>query len=362
MFDCILSTSISGRAVSAELIGVKVINLRDFGRGNYRQLDDYAFGSGGMLFAAPQLKDALDFAAKDSSAKPFVVYPSPQGVSVTQEVIETLAHQEHVIIICGHYEGIDERFTQKYVDLEVSIGDCVLTGGEIPAMMLVDAMSRLVPGVVGKSRAVIEDSFYRGFLDNPNYTRPAEWEGEKVPEVLLSGNAGEISRWRRKSAATRTISRRPDLLSRAAVREYLTGGARAAFILSEGKADFSGVLELCRAYDLGRPYVIAHTRELRDRAREIFPAAKILAGTHGLTRDNVLTVKVFAGAVRNSLHSLEVRRRCLEHDGGILFVFSEEDSALEGVDGISGYLYEESLNLPLNVKAALALDKFLGKR
>ena len=244
MFDCILSTSISGRAVSAELIGVDVVNLRQFGKGNYRQLDDYAFGSGGMLFAAPQLKAALDFVSKDS-AKPFVVYPSPQGVSVTQELIESLAHQEHVIIICGHYEGIDERFTQKYVDLEVSIGDCVLTGGEIPAMMLIDAMSRLVPGVVGKSKAVIEDSFYRGLLDNPNYTRPAEWEGEHVPEVLLSGNAGEISRWRRKSAATRTISRRPDLLSRAAIREYLTDGARAAFILSEGKADFSGVLELC---------------------------------------------------------------------------------------------------------------------
>ena len=362
MFDCILSTSISGRAVSAELIGVKVINLRDFGMGKYRQLDDYAFGSGGMLFAAPQLKDALDFAAKASSAKPFVVYPSPQGVSVTQEVIETLAHQEHVIIICGHYEGIDERFTQKYVDLEVSIGDCVLTGGEIPAMMLVDAMSRLVPGVVGKSRAVIEDSFYRGLLDNPNYTRPAEWEGEKVPEVLLSGNAGEISRWRRKSAASRTISRRPDLLSRAAIREYLTDGARAAFILSEGRADFSGVLELCRAYDLGRPYVIAHTRELRDRAREIFPEAKILAGTREITGGNVLTVKVFAGAVRNSLHSLEVRRRCLEHDGGILLMFSEEDAELEGIDGISGYLYEEGLELPLNVKAAVALDKFIGKR
>ena len=361
MFDCILSTSISGRAVSAELIGVDVVNLRQFGKGNYRQLDDYAFGSGGMLFAAPQLKAALDFVSKDST-KPFVVYPSPQGVSVTQELIESLSHQEHVIIICGHYEGIDERFTQKYVDLEVSIGDCVLTGGEIPAMMLVDAMSRLVPGVVGKSKAVIEDSFYRGLLDNPNYTRPAEWEGEHVPEVLLSGNAGEISRWRRKSAATRTISRRPDLLSRAAIREYLTGGARAAFILSEGKADFSGVLELCRAYDLGRPYVIAHTHELRDKARAIFPEAKILAGTRDITDNDVLTVKVFTGAVRNSLHNLEVKRKCLEHNGGILFMFSEDDAQLEDLAGISGYLYEAALDLPLNVKAGIAFDKFIGKR
>ena len=361
MFDCVLSTSISGRAVSGGLISVNIVNFRDFGRGNYRQLDDYAFGSGGMLFAAPQLKDALDFAAQDK-AKPFVVYPSPQGVRVTQEVIESLAHQEHVVIICGHYEGIDERFTQKYVDLEVSVGDCVLTGGEIPAMMIIDAMSRLVPGVVGKGQAVVEDSFYRGMLDNPNYTRPAEWEGERVPDVLLSGNAAEILRWRRKTAAIRTISRRPDLLSRAAIREYLTDGARAAFILTEGYADFSGVLELCRAYDLGRPYVIAHTHELRDKAKEIFPEAKILADIHGISGGNVLTVKVFAGAVKNSLHSLEVRRRCLEHDGGILFIFSEDDTLLESLDGISGCLYEQSINLPLNVKAGIALDKFLGKR
>ena len=362
MFDCVLSTSISGRAVSAELIGVKVINLRDFGRGNYKQLDDYAFGSGGMVFAAPQLKDALNYAKLDG-IKPFVVYPSPQGIGITQEVIETLSHQEHVVIICGHYEGIDERFTEKYVDLEISVGDCVLTGGEIPAMMIVDAMSRLVPGVVGKSKAVIEDSFYRGMLDNPNYTRPAVWEGLKVPEVLLSGNAGNISRWRRKSAAQRTISRRPDLLSRAAIREYIPDGVRIAFIVKNEAIDFSGVPELCREYDLGRPYVIAHNRDLREKVKGIFPEAKILAGLGEISGgDGVLTVKVFAGAVKNSLHSLEVRRRCLEHDGSVLLVFSEDESELESLAGISGYLYESCISLPVNVKAGIALDKFLGKR
>ena len=362
MFDCVLSTSISGRAVSAELIGVKVINLRAFGRGNYKQLDDYAYGSGGMLFAAPQLKDALD-SARISGVKPFVVYPSPQGVSITQEVIESLSHQEHVVIICGHYEGIDERFTEKYVDLEISVGDCVLTGGEIPAMMIVDAMSRLVPGVVGKTKAVIEDSFYSGMLDNPNYTRPPEWEGAKVPEVLLSGNAGRISRWRRKSAAERTISRRPDLLSRAAIREYIPDGVRIAFLVSDEAVDFSGVLELCRAYDLGRPYVIAHNRELRTKVKEIFPEAKILAGLGEISgSDEVLTVKVFTGAVRNSLHSLELRRRCLEHNGSVLLLFAEDEAELEGLAGISGYLYEDDISLPLNVKAGIALDKFLGKR
>jgi tRNA (guanine37-N1)-methyltransferase len=314
-----------------------------------------------MLFAAPQLKDALD-SASNGGAKPFVVYPSPQGVLISQELIETLSRQEHVVILCGHYEGIDERFARRYVDLEVSVGDCVLTGGEIPAMMIADAMARLVPGVVGKHKAVIEDSFYRGMLDNPNYTRPALWEGEAVPEVLLSGNAGEISRWRRKTAAARTISRRPDLLSRASIREYITGGVRATFVLNRGQAEFSGVLELCRAYDLGRPYVIAHSHELRERAKQIFPQAKIMAGMRELAGQDDLTVRVFTEARTSSMHSLEVKRRCLEHDGRVIFVFAEDEAELEGLDGIAGYLYEQRMDIPLNMRAGIALDKFLGKR
>lgn len=361
MFSSFLSTSISGRAVSAGLISVNLVNLRDYGKGSYRQLDDYAFGSGGMLFAAPQLKDALD-SASNGGARPFVVYPSPQGVLITQEIIETLSRQEHVIILCGHYEGIDERFTCHYVDLEVSAGDCVLTGGEIPAMMIADAMARLVPGVVGRQKAVIEDSFYRGMLDNPNYTRPAIWENESVPEVLLSGNAGEISRWRRRTAASRTISRRPDLLSRASIREYITGGVRAAFILSEGQANFTGVSELCRAYDLGRPYVVAYTHDLREKAKEIFPQAKVIAGMHELSSQGVLIVKVFSVAGAGRMHSLEVKRMCLEHDGRVIFVIAEDEAELEALSGIGGYLYESGIEMPLNVKAGIALDKFLGKR
>ena len=361
MFDCVLSTSISGRALTAGLISIRVINLRDFGAGNYKQLDDYAYGSGGMLLAAPQLKAALT-AASQAGIKPYVVYPSPQGVSLTQEVIETLSHQEHVIIICGHYEGIDERFTERYVDLEVSAGDCVLTGGEIPAMMIVDAMSRLVPGVVGKTKAVIEDSFYRGMLDNPNYTRPSEWEGEKVPEVLMTGNAKEISEWRRRTAAHRTISRRPDLLLRASIRDYITCGVRIAFILTECRAEYSGVPELCRMYDLGRPYVIAHTHELRDKARAVFPEAKILACLKGIAGEKVLAVKVYAGAVKDGMHSLEIRRKCLEHEGGVLIVLSEDEAELSRVAGISGYMYEEHVDLPMNLKAGIMLDKFLGRR
>ena len=210
--------------------------------------------------------------------------------------------------------------------------------------------------------AVIEDSFYRGMLDNPNYTRPAEWEGMKVPEVLLSGNAKEILRWRRKSAAVRTVSRRPDLLMRASIREYLPDGARIAFIMSECDADFSGILELCRAYDLGRPYVIARTKELREKARANFPEAKILGSLREILSEDVLAVKVFAGAVKNSLHSLEVRRKCLEHDGSIIFIFAEDEAELEGLSGICGYLYETGIKIPLNVEAGIALDKFLGRR
>ncbi len=289
----------------------------------------------------------------------FVVFPSPQGVLISQEIIESLAHQEHVIIFCGHYEGIDERFIEKYVDLEISIGDCVLTGGEIPAMLMIDSMSRLVPGVVGKSKAVVEDSFYRGMLDNPNYTRPASWEGLEVPEVLLSGNEREISRWRRREAVTRTLTRRPDLISRASVRDYISEGISLAVIVDDEEANLSGVSDLCRAYDLGRLFIVARTRELREAMKKKYPEAKILARVES---DSALVVKLFAEARENSLHSLEIKRKCLEHEGKILLVLAQDERALERLDGVSGYLYERDINVPLNIQVGIALDRLLGKR
>ena len=338
--------------------------MRDFGRGNYRQIDDYAFGSGGMVLAAPQLKEALDSVMTESGRKPFVVYPSPQGALISQEIIETLARQEHTAIICGHYEGIDERFVERYVDLEVSIGDCVLTGGEIPAMLIVDAMSRLVPGAVGKSKAVIEDSFYRGMLDNPNYTRPAMWEGVEVPEVLTGGNAHEISRWRRREAIRRTLTRRPDLISRASVREYLQG-VNVAVIAEDESVNLTGLAEICRAYDAGRPYIIAERKELRDAMKERYPEAKIIGSMKkitGIIGENTLTVKVTESAVVNSLHSLEVKRRCLEHDGNVLFVFAQNDRMFEGVEGLTGYIFGESSDVPISARIAVTLDRFIGRR
>ncbi|MBQ4430950.1 MAG: tRNA (guanosine(37)-N1)-methyltransferase TrmD [Synergistaceae bacterium] len=367
LFTEFLRTSIPGRAAAKKLVGVNVINLRDFGKGNYRQLDDYAFGSGGMVFAAPQLKDALDFAtAKFEGIRPYVVYPSPQGALISQETIETLASYEHVVIICGHYEGIDERFVQKYVDLEVSAGDFVLTGGEIPAMLIIDAMSRLVPGVVGKTKAVIEDSFYRGMLDNPNYTRPALWEGLEVPEVLTGGNEREISRWRRRESVRRTLTRRPDLVARASIREYVSGANIAVFAGNEN-VNLSGLPEMCEAYNLGRPYIIARTHELREAMKESYPAAKILGDIRRVYEvfgggGDILTVKVSAIARKNSMHSLEAKRKCLEHGGNVLFVFAEDYGMIESLEGICSYLYADEVNIPLNVMIGAGLDRFLGKR
>lgn len=322
-----------------------------------------------MVLAAPQLTDALNH-AKIEGVKPFVVYPSPQGVLISQEIIETLARQDHVIIFCGHYEGIDERFVEKYVDLEISIGDCVLTGGEIPAMLIVDAMSRLVPGVVGKGKAVIEDSFYRGMLDNPNYTRPAEWEDMKVPEVLMSGNDKAVSQWRRRIAISRTLTRRPELLSRASISEYISEGVSLAVFVGSENVNLSGLSELCKAFNISRPYVIAHTRELRGMMKGLCPEAKILGNPEKLKEfldTNALIVKVFGGAKNNSLHSLEVKRKCLEHDGSVMLVFSDDENFLEGLrlgenKVISGYIYEKDFDVPLNVKIGIALDRLLGKR
>ena len=359
IFAGFIASSISGRAVSNGLVSVNIVNLRDFGRGNYRQLDDYAFGSGGMLFAAPQLTDALK-----SVAPGFVVYPSPQGVLISQEIIESLARQDHVIIICGHYEGIDERFTERYVDLEVTVGDCVLTGGEIPAMLIADAMSRLVPGVVGKAKAVVEDSFYRGMLDNPNYTRPADWEGLKVPDVLLGGNEREISRWRRREAVSRTLTRRPDLIARASIREYLSDKVGLALIADDEACDMSGVFELCEAYKLGRPCVVAGSKELRERVKSAYPGAKVFGSVKRLlegSRD-AMVVKVLGAAETNSLHSLEVKRRCLEHDGDIFFVFARDASRLRDIAGVACWLYEDDVAIPLNMKIGIALDRLLGVR
>lgn len=379
-FGDFLSTSILGRAVKQGLVRVDLVDLREFGRGGYRQIDDYAFGSGGMVLAAPPLADALCAAGELGEGNPFVVYPSPQGCVLTQEIVESLAHQEHVVILCGHYEGVDERFVEREVDLEVTVGDCVLTGGEIPAMAIVDAMSRLVPGVVGRGEAVAEDSFYRGMLDHPHYTRPASWEGRAVPEVLLGGNASEICSWRRAKAVERTLARRPDLLSRAAIRGYLTGNVYLAVMGDGGGFPpplVSDVRHLCRAYGLGRPVFVVTDREERrsleagaggdsDLPPKIF--GSLDRAIDWIERKEkgapLLRISVLDAACRGSLHALEIKRRCLEHPGPVLLLFPtlpEGLGALEGNFLVAG-LFDGGETLPLTARAAVALDRILGGR
>lgn len=375
-FRDFLSTSIVGRALRKGLIQVECLNLREFGRGGYRQIDDYAFGAGGMVLAAPQLQDALNEARK-RGGKPFVVYPSPQGALLTQEIVETLARQEHVILFCGHYEGMDERFVEREVDLEVTVGDCVLTGGEIPAMAVVDAMSRLVPGVVGRGTAVEEDSFYRGMLDHPHYTRPAEWEGLSVPDVLLGGDEAEIRGWRRAEAVKRTLARRPDLLPRAAIGDYLSGIYLAVVSrLLPSEETLRSVSGLCSVYGLGRPFwVITDPERRRDLSRalegkNLVPAPKVLGGW-GRVLEAVpgpgkpLLVEVVSRPGSGSFHTLEAKRRCLEHGGPVLFLFldGEDTEWMGGNEAVlTTCLAWEGENLPLASRVAIALDRFLGKR
>lgn len=379
-FGDFLSTSILGRAVKRGLVRVDLVDLREFGRGGYRQIDDYAFGSGGMVLAAPPLADALRAAGELGQGDPFVIYPSPQGCVLTQEIVESLARQEHVVILCGHYEGLDERFVEREVDLEVTVGDCVLTGGEIPAMAIVDAMSRLVPGVVGRGEAVAEDSFYRGMLDHPHYTRPVSWEGRTVPEVLLGGNASEIRSWRRAKAVERTLARRPDLLSRAAIRGYLRGNVYLA-VMGDGRGFppslVADVRDLCRTYGLGRPVFVVTDREERrsleagaggdsDLPPKIF--GSLDRAIDWIERKEkgapLLRISVLDAACRGSLHALEVKRRCLEHPGPVLLLFPtlpEGLGALEGNFLVAG-LFDGGETLPLTARAAVALDRILGGR
>jgi tRNA (guanine37-N1)-methyltransferase len=220
-----LSSSIVGRGIERGLLDVSVVDLRDFAAGHYRQIDDYSYGGGGMVLMAAPLEAAVESAAPRESR--YVVYPSPQGRPLCQELVEDLrgiALRKRLVFVCGHYEGVDERFVRRHVDMEISIGDFVLTGGELPSLAAIDAIARLVPGVVGSFDSVKEDSFFSGMLDNSHYTRPEDWNGDIVPETLLSGDHAAINRHRRREAAERTVSRRPELLARAGIMPYLECG------------------------------------------------------------------------------------------------------------------------------------------
>ena len=208
MFEPI-KQSIIGRAKEKELIDINLINIRDFSKNKHKKVDDTPYGGGaGMIMQADVVNAAYE-SIKEQNAK--VIYMSPQGNVLNQKKVEQLSQEEHLIILCGHYEGIDQRVIDKIVDEEISIGDYVLTGGEIPAMVLIDSVSRYVDGVLSKD-SISEESFSQGILEYPQYTRPEIFDGIKVPEVLLSGHHENISKWRRCEALKNTYLKRPELL------------------------------------------------------------------------------------------------------------------------------------------------------
>lgn len=213
MFEGPFTTSILKRARESGRLGIELVQIRDYAENKHNRVDDSPYGGGpGMVMKPDVLGRALD-AAQDDEAH--VVYLSPRGKPFDQEDVNRLGSKEHVVLVCGHYEGIDQRFIEARVDEELSLGDFVLTGGEIPAMAVVDAVARTLPGVVGDAQSVEADSFYGGVLDHPHYTRPPEWEGRAVPEVLLSGDHAAIAEWRRRRELLATLIRRPDLLGKA---------------------------------------------------------------------------------------------------------------------------------------------------
>ncbi|NIM01286.1 MAG: tRNA (guanosine(37)-N1)-methyltransferase TrmD [Acidobacteria bacterium] len=209
-----LQESILGRARRGGTVGIRLHDLRRWGIGAQRQVDDTPYGGGGGMILRPEpFFDAVDWIRREYPVQAErVVLLSPQGGRLTHDSARRLAGFERLILLCGRYEGVDERVREGLADEELSIGDMVLTGGELPAMVAIDAVSRFIPGVLGRKEAAEEDSFARGQLDSPYYTRPPEFRGRAVPEVLLSGDHGAISRWREKKAREATRTKRPDLL------------------------------------------------------------------------------------------------------------------------------------------------------
>jgi tRNA (guanine37-N1)-methyltransferase len=218
MVEAGLAPGVVGRARQSGLLDIGVHNLRDFTTDRHRVVDDVPFGGGpGMVLKPEPLFAAVERITAERGAADAVLMMSPAGRVFTQADARRLAGLTHIVVLCGRYEGVDERVREQLATEEISIGDYVLSGGELPALVIVDAVSRLVPGVVGDEQSVEGDSFTRGLLDYPHYTRPADFRGHRVPEVLVSGHHGEIRKWRRREALRRTAERRPELLEAAAL-------------------------------------------------------------------------------------------------------------------------------------------------
>lgn len=215
-----LNTSITGRAIENGTLSLNTVNIRDFSHNKHGHVDDYPYGGGaGMVMQPGPVYEAYQSVAEKLEKKPRVIYLTPQGKVFNQSMAEEFAKEDNLIFLCGHYEGIDERVLNKIVSDNVSIGDYVLTGGELAAMVMIDAISRKVPGVLNNDLSSEIETFYDNLLEYPQYTRPEEWEGERVPDVLLSGHHGKIEEWRRQKSLERTYDFRPDLLEEANLTE-----------------------------------------------------------------------------------------------------------------------------------------------
>ncbi len=220
MIEAVLGDSIIGRARDKGIIEINCVQIRDFAFNKHRQVDDYPYGGGtGMVMQAQPIFDAYSSVCEGLDYKPETIYLSPQGKTFRQGTAKRLSKKEHIVLICGHYEGVDQRVLDEIVDSEISLGDFVLTGGEIAAMAVVDATARLVPGVLKSEDSFSEESHFNGLLEYPQYTRPEEWRGKKVPEILLSGHHKNIMVWKREMSIINTFRKRRGMLSKANLSE-----------------------------------------------------------------------------------------------------------------------------------------------
>lgn len=220
MCEAVLSESIIGRARKNGCVDIRCVNIRDFTADKHNRVDDAPYGGGmGMLMQTQPIYDCYQSLCENGEEKPHLVYLSPQGQTLTQEKVKSLATKPHLVLLCGHYEGVDERILEEIVDEEISIGDYVLTGGELPALVVADSVCRMLPGVLPNDEAKELESHYNGLLEYPQYTRPPVWHEKEVPAVLLSGHHENIERWRREQSLLRTKMRRPDLLAIAPLTE-----------------------------------------------------------------------------------------------------------------------------------------------
>lgn len=226
MCNAVLDESIIGRARKSGIIEIDTVNIRDFTYDKHNRVDDAPYGGGmGMLMQTQPIYDCFASLCSEDGKKPHLIYMSAQGKTLTQKRVKELSQLPNIAILCGHYEGVDERIIEEIVDEEISVGDYVLTGGELPALILSDSIARMIDGVLPNDEAKELESHYSGLLEYPQYTRPPEWHGRKVPDILLSGHHGNIDKWRREKSLERTLERRPDMLKSAELtkkdREYL---------------------------------------------------------------------------------------------------------------------------------------------